>query len=43
MGKGENGSFFLLRKGIGKPEGFPKRSETTTSNSEALTPSANTT
>jgi len=24
-GKGENGSFLLLRKGIGKPEGLPKR------------------
>jgi hypothetical protein len=31
-GKGENGSFLLLRKGIGKPEDFPKRSEATISN-----------
>ncbi len=30
--KGETGRFHLLRKGIGKPEGFPKRSEATASN-----------
>ncbi len=25
MGKGENGSFLSLRKGVEEPEGFPKR------------------
>jgi len=25
-GKGENGSFLFVEEGLGKPEGFPKRS-----------------
>jgi len=29
LGKGENGSFHLLRKSIEKPEGFSRRSEAT--------------
>jgi hypothetical protein len=34
LGKGETERFHMLRKGIGKPEGFPRRSEATSEYSD---------